>query len=658
MNNLLDDTVNSLLNANSNLSDEHSNFCPICGAKNTVGSRFCRECGEKLPEVKQEPVAAENPSEVMNNSSAEQTNIALQNENVSDSGNVVKSEDINENGLTLTCPFCGTANRSIARFCRECGQGIANAEDNVAQNDLLDNVLNDLMGGSDNEVEKIAPLAVTGIAANVADTPEEKPVEIELPGEVQEVAAIAAEDTPVQNSLLDDAVSDLLGGAVDDTSATDSAVVQDPVAEVPAAEEKIEEPLPIVEEPIMQEPVREEPVFEEEPAVVEELIATEEPAVTEEPSQVSLEESGQTASNESAPAFAHVSGNGSEDLPQQPEKEEKSNKNLLYIAAGVVLVALLGFAGFRFLGNSEEKAVKNFITAINENKFDAAYKELDIKEESLTNAQAFAKFVSGQIKNKNTLYGKLQGKLGEVKLLDKKENGNVVAYNVNAIIDNNPVSIPVRMNKETKKILLDSNVIGPVKVKLPVATEMTIDGAKFDKSFELKSLFAGSHAITLKNPFYEWEYAPEFVFEPEKTKEIKVWDMVNVKRYNAEKINAAAMGFLNPFFAATIANQGLKHDGIKYIDDVSIENMYQKINAYVQKNGITQMQVTGAEHSGITLNRDGADGKITPKFTFSGNYQKGGTTGTIGGNVDMVLEYQKGELIVSKINSYNLRVRK
>ena len=52
MNNLLEDTVNSLLNGESNLVDEHSNICPICGFKNTVDSAFCSECGEKLPELK------------------------------------------------------------------------------------------------------------------------------------------------------------------------------------------------------------------------------------------------------------------------------------------------------------------------------------------------------------------------------------------------------------------------------------------------------------------------------------------------------------------------------------------------------------------------------------------------------------------------------
>lgn len=190
MNNLLEDTVNSLLNGESNLVDEHSNICPICGFKNTVDSAFCSECGEKLPELNKEAVAVESSSEVVKSSCAEETNTTLQKENVLDGGNIADNESVNENVPTLTCPICGTVNDSEAGFCEECGQEFANPDESLRQNSFLDNVVGDLLGGSNNEMEETSTQAVP-------DMPSEKPIETGI----QAVTTNAAENTANENIL-------------------------------------------------------------------------------------------------------------------------------------------------------------------------------------------------------------------------------------------------------------------------------------------------------------------------------------------------------------------------------------------------------------------------------------------------------------------------
>lgn len=197
MNNLLEDTVNSLLNGESNLVDEHSNICPICGFKNTVDSAFCSECGEKLPELKTEAEVTENSSEMMKNTPSEEKDTTLQKVNVSDGGNIANNESVNENVPTITCPLCGTVSDSEARFCEECGQELANPDESLTQNSFLDNVVGDLLGGSNNEAEETSTQAVPDITVKAADMPSEKPIETRIPA----VTANVAENPTNENIL-------------------------------------------------------------------------------------------------------------------------------------------------------------------------------------------------------------------------------------------------------------------------------------------------------------------------------------------------------------------------------------------------------------------------------------------------------------------------
>lgn len=191
MNNLLEDTVNSLL------SGEHSNVCPICGTDNPADAIFCCECGEQLPELKIEAMITESPSEEVKNSDAKEMYTALQKENVSDGCNVANSGSDNENAFTLTCPFCGTANESEDRFCGECGHELANSDESLKQNIFLENAVGDLLGGSNNEEEETSTQAVSDITVKAAGMPGEKPIETGI----QALITSAAENTANENIL-------------------------------------------------------------------------------------------------------------------------------------------------------------------------------------------------------------------------------------------------------------------------------------------------------------------------------------------------------------------------------------------------------------------------------------------------------------------------
>ena len=45
-----------------NKNDVQIIICPTCGFENSTGTKFCRGCGEKLPEIKKEVEVTESSS--------------------------------------------------------------------------------------------------------------------------------------------------------------------------------------------------------------------------------------------------------------------------------------------------------------------------------------------------------------------------------------------------------------------------------------------------------------------------------------------------------------------------------------------------------------------------------------------------------------------
>ena len=292
MNNLLEDTVNSLLSGESNLSGEHSNVCPICGTDNPADAIFCCECGEQLPELKIEAMITESPSEEVKNSDAKEMYTVLQKENVSDGCNVANSGSDNENAFTLTCPFCGTANESEDRFCGECGHELANSDESLKQNIFLENAVGDLLGGSNNEEEETSTQAVSDITINADYMPSEKPIETRIQAATTNAAENTAnenilpltcpscgtvsdsearfceecgqelanpDESLTQNRFLDNVVGDLLGGSNNEAEETSTQAVPDitvKAADMPS-EKPIETRIPAVTANVAENPTNE-----------------------------------------------------------------------------------------------------------------------------------------------------------------------------------------------------------------------------------------------------------------------------------------------------------------------------------------------------------------------------------------------------------------
>lgn len=356
----------------------------------------------------------------------------------------------------------------------------------------------------------------------------------------------------------------------------------------------------------------------------------------------------------------------SQAINQQPataiKKKRFSVKKLLIPLLCLILV-LAGAGGFYLYKNGKfnipgkENPVKNYVEALNKNDYTAAYQMLNLKESAFVNAGQFEKFVKSQAGKTESVYSKLQGKLEKISTEKKRETQNSDVYEVKATADGQPFSFMVEMDKHSKKINLAENEFAPVELEAPPGTEIKIDGVKVENGFKLDGLFAGKHSVEAQNPFLELGYYNNFNFEPEKQTKVKLVHTAWLKAYQIGAVDNASLSFINAFLKATITNESLKHETLKYKDDDSITNMYQKINAYMLKNGITEMVMT----EGKTTNPIyAADGKIHSQYDFSGNYKKGqeGRTMNANGSIHLQFDIEGNDVVVSKVDSYSLHVKK
>lgn len=92
--------------------------CSKCGFENRPGARFCKQCGQALPDVDPAPQEGPLAGVICPDCSA---------------ANDVDANFCSKCGQTLalpsgvTCPDCGTANSPNARFCRQCGSTLSGA---------------------------------------------------------------------------------------------------------------------------------------------------------------------------------------------------------------------------------------------------------------------------------------------------------------------------------------------------------------------------------------------------------------------------------------------------------------------------------------------------------------------------------------------------
>lgn len=619
-----------------NVNQQIINKCPNCGAINRPEAMFCKECGNKLiPAVMQEqsqpsiaqfekpiqqemvtpvqptPIPAEEEQEPVkvNDQAVQETVMPVQSAPVlsEKEQDTVKVNEQTVQKAVNRCPKCGAINDQGAAFCKGCGQKLATETVQQA-----------------NAIAETKPLPIPAPESQILPEPAQR----NAPEKTKEPEIIKAPEKkepvkPVQEAMPQAAIK--FCPSCGASNKPDAGFCKECGQKLAISNTEV---------PVPQ--VQSEPVQSQQQNHIN---TNPSPAVSEPVSQT---------------------------IKQHPTTEEKkksfSVKKLL-IPLLCLLIVLAGAGGFYLYRNGKfnmpgkDNPVKNYVEALNNNNYTAAYQMLNVKESAFVNAGQFEKFVKGQSDKSESVFSKVQGALEKINTEKKRETENSIVYEVKATANGQPVSFMMEMDKQTKKINLAEKDFAPVELEVPSGTELKVDGVKVENGYKLDGLFAGKHSVEAQNPFLELGYYNNFNFEPEKQTKVKLVHTAWLKADRIGAVDNASLSFVNAFLKATITNEGLKHETLKYKDDDSITNMYQKINTYMLKNGITEMVMTEGKTTNPVY---AADGKIHSQYEFSGTYKKGqdGRSMNANGSIQLQFDIEGNDVIVSKVDSYNLHVKK
>ena len=633
--------------------------CPFCEMLNNANAKFCRKCGKNISvfsnKVEQEPTGGNANQQMINK-----------------------------------CPNCGSINRPEAMFCKECG------------NKLIPVVMREQSQPSIAQLEKsVQQQTVTPVQpAPVLSEKEQDTVKATVQT-VQETV----NRCPKCGAINDQGAAFCKGcgqklatvtvqqaNAIAETKHLPSPAPVSQVLPEPAqmnAPEKTKEP-EIIKAPEKIEPVKpvQETMAQADIKFCPSCGASNKPdaGFCKECGQKLLTKNIETSATQvqtapqtqampnQVPQESHMNTNSyssnTEPFTQTPnqqttnvEKRKSFSGKKIIIPLLCILLILAGAGGFYLYKNGKlpnagsDNPVKNYVEALSKQNYAAAYQLLNVKESAFVNAGQFEKFVKGQSDKSESVFSKVQGALEKINTEKKRETENSIVYEVKATANGQPVSFMMEMDKQTKKINLAEKDFAPVELEVPSGTELKVDGVKVENGYKLDGLFAGKHSVEAQNPFLELGYYNNFNFEPEKQTKVKLVHTAWLKADRIGAVDNASLSFVNAFLKATITNEGLKHETLKYKDDDSITNMYQKINTYMLKNGITEMVMT----EGKTTNPVYAtDGKIHSQYEFSGTYKKGqdGRSMNANGSIQLQFDIEGNDVIVSKVDSYNLHVKK
>ncbi len=652
--------------------------CPFCETLNNADAKFCRKCGK----------------------------------NISAFNNRVEQESTGGNAnqqMINKCPNCGATNRPEAMFCKECGNKLfpvvmqEQSQPSITQlkKPVQQETATSVQSAPMPTEEKQEPVKVNNQAVQETVTPvQPAPMSSE-----QEQDTVKVDEQTVQETInrcpkcsaINDQDAAFCKGcgqklerlATEMPQQASATIVTKPLPTRAQVFQVLPEPAQMKVPKIIKEPERAEPV-----KPVQETIKP--PAskfcpscgASNKPDAGFCKECGQKLSvnfaempsariqcvSEQAQQQNYNSSNPSQTVSepvvqtsnQQLTTEEK-NKSLsvkkLLVPLICILLVLAGAGGFYLYKNGKiplpgsDNPVKSYVEALNKNNYAAAFQMLNVKESTFVNKEQFEKFVKSQLEQNESVYSKVQGNLEKISSEKKRNTQNSIVYEVKATKDGQPVNFMLEIDKQSKKINLSEKELGAVELDVPDGSEVKIDGIKVENGFNLEGLFAGRHALEIQNPLLELGYNKNLNFYPEKDTKVKLVHTAWLKANQIDVVDAASLAFINGFLKATITNESLKHETVKFKDDASLTNMYQKINTYMLKNGITEMVMTEGKTTNPVYS---ADGKIHSNYEFSGTYKKGQGSNAMNANGSIQLQFdiESNGVIVSKVESYSLHVKK
>lgn len=359
-----------------------------------------------------------------------------------------------------------------------------------------------------------------------------------------------------------------------------------------------------------------------------------------------------------------------EEMPSEGQSSFGQYFTKKWAMRGLSVLIVISIATYFIFSTSPKKVLKDYINAIGVADFGKAYQCLDVKEFPTLSSAGYLKFVEYARNDKdNNIYKLSQNELGEVTLSEGVEKNGILSFE--AII---AVKRKENGTKLKYTVLVEKTKTGPFgfftgykiagngvyavpKINCLTGTEqITIDNVnlagKGDSLILNKPVFYGWHDVECKGKFYEPVKQRAFFDKASgmlqlDSKKFKLNSVANEALYEASK------EFTALFLPTTLTDNGYKQ--CKAVEDEkSINDMYDSFNEGFKQVGVSHIKI---EDGKILTSYAGANGNLHCQYQFFGVYEKNGLpekkcTGTI----YFEYVYEGGQLLVAKVNDYNIHL--
>lgn len=359
-----------------------------------------------------------------------------------------------------------------------------------------------------------------------------------------------------------------------------------------------------------------------------------------------------------------------EPEPPKPPFYQKFLTKQFGIGA-VCTAVLLCVASFFMFSGKPKPVVEDYIKAVAAADFGKAYQFLDVKQYPTLNTPAFLKFVEyARNDREDNLYKLAQNEIKSVELTDVKEQNGLLSLEASIVVakngkaENHKLTVFVEKKKSgplglfTNYKIAGDGVYAIPKINCLTGTEqMSIDGINLAGEKEKlnlnKPIFYGWHDVECKGKFYD-SFKDRALFDKESGmlklngKKFKLNSACN------EAVAVASKEFTVSFLPATLTDNGYKE--CKTVpNEKSLDEMYKSFSDGFKQVGISSIKINDGK---LISSFAGDNGNIHCQYEYIGVYEsKGQKERECSGVVNLEYVSDNGNLIVAKVNDYNIHLK-
>lgn len=355
------------------------------------------------------------------------------------------------------------------------------------------------------------------------------------------------------------------------------------------------------------------------------------------------------------------------DIKKAPFYKTMFANKIGLFSIGILFILVLFFG----ISNTPKQIAENYIKAITSADYGKAYQFLDVKQHKTLSTASYLKFIEfARSSKEDNIYKLSQNELKSMDLIEGLEKNSILPVDATVVVKKynseeiHKLTIYIEKKKSGPLGIFSSykiagtGIYGIPKINCLTGTEqVSIDNVNLAEGREKlnlnKPIFYGWHDIECKGKFYD-TFRERTIFTLESG--ILKLDEKKFKLNNVckEVLTDASKDFVTSFFPATITNNG--YEQCKTVsNEKTIDEMFKSFSDGFKQVGVLSINITDGKLLSYSA---GENGNLHCQYQYFGVYERDGfpqkqCTGII------AIEYidDKGQLIVARINDYNINLK-